>query len=116
MTIYVHRQGERFDIVRTFTAVDGAGLLSTVTATCVQLDPNGAIHTVTLSAATLDNVADPPTATFTGSYLVPRDPDSAGMWVERWDTDDDLQDVADQPWWCTASPVVAIDGLEDASV
>lgn len=116
MTIFVHRQGERFDLTRTFTAAAGVDTLNTVTATCVQLDPNGALHTVVLNAVVLDNVADPPTATFTGSYLVPRDPDSAGMWTERWDTDADLQDVADQPWWCSASPVVAIDGLEDASV
>lgn len=116
MSIPVHRQGERFDITRTFTAPADVDDLTTVTATCVQMDPNGAIHDVTLTGPTINHSADPPTATFTGSYFVPRDPDSAGMWVERWDTDDDLEDVADVPWWCVASPVVAADGLSDASV
>lgn len=116
MTIFVHVQGERFDISRTFTAVAGATNLSSVTATCVQLDPNGALHTVALSAAVISNIAVPPTATFTGSYLIPRDPDAAGMWTERWDTSADLLDAADQPWWCVASPAVAEVGIEDDSV
>jgi len=109
MSIPVHAQGERFNITRTFTAIEGVDTLTTVTATCVQMDPDGTIHDVTLAAVVIDNVATPSTATFTGSYLVPRLGISAGLWMERWDTDDDLQDVADVPWWCTASPVVAQD-------
>lgn len=106
MTLPVHDQGERFDTVRTFTAVEGVDTLNTVTVTCVQLAPDGTLYDVELDEPVIDNVADPPTATVTGSFLVPRESASAGMWVERWDTDEDLEDAADLYWYCRRSPVI----------
>ena len=102
----VFQQGERFNLTRTFTAIEGVTSLTTVTATCTLADPTKALHAVSLAPVVIDNVAQPPTATFTGSFLVPTDNDIAGMWAERWVTSANLED-ADEIYFVVLRSVVA---------
>lgn len=98
--------GERFDLTRTFTAVAGADELNDVTATCTMLAPDGELIEVELDAAVIDNEADPPTATFTGSFYPPREVAKFGLWVEEWLSGDDLEDVALVYWYAPRNAVL----------
>lgn len=106
MSIDIIHLGEQFGLVRTFTAVEGVTALTAVTAVCTMLAPDGEILTVTLSDPTIDNVNQPPTATFTGSFTPPRESTKFGLWVEEWTTGDDLVDVALAYWYAPRNPVL----------
>lgn len=106
MTIDIIHLGEQFDLTRTFTAVAGVTTLSTVTATVTMLAPDGDLIDVPLDPVDIDNVAQPPTATFTGTFTPPAETSKFGLWVEEWKTDDDLVDVTLVYWYAPRNPVL----------
>jgi hypothetical protein len=106
VTIDVIQLGERFDLTRTFTAIEGGEALVDVSATCTMLAPDGELLDVNLDAVVIDNDVEPPTATFTGSFLPPRESAKFGIWTEEWLSSDDLEDVAIVWWYAPRNPVL----------
>ena len=107
MTIDVINLGEQFDLTRTFTAVEGTDSIADVSGTtCTMLAPDGELIEVELDAPVIDNGADPPTATFTGSFTPPMETAKFGLWVEQWVTGPDLADVALVYWYAPRNPVL----------
>lgn len=112
MTMDVFTQGELVVFERTFTAIDDVTSLTLVSCTLTLLDPAGELHDVELDDPSIDNVSQPPTATFTGELAIPLGNDTAGQWAERWETGEDLEDAATIYWRVKRDPVL---GAELAS-